>query len=140
MFPIAFPAGRTNRTLRPDDIAGVSDIYPDRGFARSTGSLSGRVTKNGRGLFGAHVTAFDPATGTFIGNFALNDSGAFSIGGLAPGAYVVRVEPLDDADVDSFFDSSIPIDLGFQVTFHNRLIVVPRGGDSGTIQIRVSSR
>jgi hypothetical protein len=141
MFPIAFPAGRTsNRTLRPDDIAGISDIYPDRGFARSTGSLSGRVTKNGRGLFGAHVAAFDPATGTLVGNFALNDSGAFSISGLAPGVYVVRVEPLDDADVDSFFDSSIPIDLNFQVSFHSRLIVVPRGGDSGTIQIRVSSR
>jgi hypothetical protein len=138
MFPIAFPAGNTsNRTLRPDDIAGLSDIYPEESFRQSTGSISGRVTKNNSGMFGAHVTAFNPATGALISNFALDSQGRFSIAGLPPGAYIVRVEPLDDADIDGFFDSSIPIDLNFRVTFHPRLVAVPRGGDSGAIQIRV---
>jgi hypothetical protein len=141
MFPIAFPAGAaSNRTLYADDIAGISDIYPDEGFRRSTGSLSGRVTKSGRGIFGAHVAAFNPTNGAFVGNFTLNSAGEFSIAGLTPGPYIVRVEPLDDADIDGFFDSAIPIDLNFRIAFYNRLVPVPKGGDSGTIEIRVTPK
>ena len=40
------------------------------------------------------------------GPFTLTADGEFSIGGLSPGPKVVRVEPLDDADTDSFFDAS----------------------------------
>ena len=48
MFPIAFSPGNIDgRRLQPDDIAGASDIYPDGSFRDSTGSVSGRVTKNG---------------------------------------------------------------------------------------------
>ena len=47
---------------------------------------SGRtVTRNGRGVFGAHVEAFDLLTGSLVGNFSLNDQGRFSIAGLSPG-------------------------------------------------------
>ena len=64
MFPIAFSAGDiSGRTLRPDDVAGVSDIYPNATFRETTGSLQGKVTKNGQGVFGAHVIAFNLATG-----------------------------------------------------------------------------
>ena len=43
MFPIAFPAGNVSaRTLRADDIAGISELYPDAGFTQ-LGSVSGRV-------------------------------------------------------------------------------------------------
>lgn len=141
MFPIAFPAGNTSaRSLRADDIAGISDLYPDAGFDEATGSISGRVTKGGRGLFGAHVAAFDPARGTLIGNFSLDDQGRFSIAGLSPGPYVVRVEPLDDGDIDSFFNASARIDLDFRVKFVERLVVVPRGGDSGTVEISVVAK
>ncbi|MBI3628306.1 MAG: carboxypeptidase regulatory-like domain-containing protein, partial [Candidatus Rokubacteria bacterium] len=80
-------------------MAGISDLYPDAGFNKATGSISGRVTKNGKGLFGAHIVAFNPATGTLVSNFALNADGAFTINGLSPGPHVVRVEPLDDADL-----------------------------------------
>ena len=49
MFPIAFAAGSIAcRTLKADDIAGISDLYPDGDFAND-GSVSGRVTKNGAG-------------------------------------------------------------------------------------------
>jgi hypothetical protein len=141
MFPIAFPAGNaSNRTLHADDIAGISDLYPDGDFSSNTGSLSGRVTKNGNGTFGAHVVATNPATGDLVGNFALDQNGRFSIAGLAPGTYIVRVEPLDDADVDGFFDSSPPLDLNFKVSFYKRLVVVPRGGDSGAIQVEVVAK
>jgi hypothetical protein len=138
MFPLAFDAGNiSSRTLKADDIAGVSDLYPDGGFEESTGSISGRVTKNNEGLFGAHIVAFNPASGRLVGNFTLNSNGQFSIAGLAPGPHVLRVEPLDDAEVDSFFELDEPLDFNFRARFHDKLVVVPRGGDSGNVEIRM---
>lgn len=139
MFPIAFPAGTvSDRDLKADDIAGISDIYPDDNFNATTGSISGRVTKDGHGLFGAHVVAFNPATGRLIANLTLNEQGQFSIAGLSPGPHIVRVEPLDDADLDSYFDTSMTtVDLDFRVSFLDRLVIVPRGGDSGAIEMKV---
>ena len=138
MFPIAYPSGNiSGRSLRDDDVAGISDIYPDNNFNARTGSVSGTVTRNGRGVFGAHIVAFDLRTGSLVGNFSLNDQGRFSIAGLSPGPHVLRVEPLDDADIDSFFDVPAPVDLGFRPTFFDRLVVVPAGGDSGAVAITV---
>ena len=138
MFPIAFASGTiAARTLKADDIAGISDLYPDGDFNATDGSLSGRVTKDGQPLFGAHVVAFNAATGALVGSFTLNAQGQFSIGGLSPGLHVVRVEPLDDAEVDSFFDSTQIVDTDFRVTFFDRIVVVPKGGDSGEIGVKV---
>jgi len=138
MFPIAFTAGSiAARTLKADDIAGVSDLYPAGDFTAATGSVSGRVIKSGTPVFGAHVIAFNPATGRMIAGFTLNGQGQFSINGLAPGAHILRVEPLDDADIDSFFDLSRPVDIDFRAAFAGRIIVVPKGGDSGSIDVQV---
>jgi hypothetical protein len=128
MFPIAFGRGNVaDRELQPDDIAGVSDLYPDGSFRQTTGAARGRVLRNGRGVVGAHVVAFHPGSGALVGAFTLNDDGAFQIAGLAPGAHVVRVEPLDDADIESFF-SPDGIDIDFRVTYHPRLFAAPPGG------------
>jgi hypothetical protein len=138
MFPIAFPSGNiAGRMLKADDVAGISELYPENGFATAAGSLSGRVTRSGVGEFGAHVIAFNPATGALVAGFSLDSQGRFVIGGLSPGPYVLRVEPLDDAAVDSFFELSDRVDLDFRVTFASRLIVVPRGGDSGSVEVAV---
>jgi Matrixin len=137
MFPISLGRGVTkDRTLQPDDIAGVSDLYPDGGFRDTTGAVTGRVLRNGNGVTGAHIVAFDPKSGTLVGGFSIGQGGAFQIAGLAPGAHVIRVEPLDDADVDSFF-SALGIDVDFQVTFHPRLIVAPEGGASDQFDVAV---
>jgi hypothetical protein len=142
MFPIAFAAGSiSGRALKADDIAGISDLYPDGDFNSALGSVSGSVTKDGQPIFGAHVVAFDPLTRTMVAGFTLNTQGQFSIGGLSPGIHVLRVEPLDDAEVDSFFDSSTnTVDLDFRVTFHDSLVVVPRGGDSGDVTVKVARK
>jgi hypothetical protein len=140
MFPIAFASGNVEgRRLFPDDIAGVSDIYPDAGFRQDTGSVQGRVTKDGTGVFGAHVVAYDARTGDMVGNFALEETGEFVIAGLRPGPYVLRAEPLDDAEIDSFFDRPT-LDLDFLPTFYNRVVAVPRGGGTRSITIVVRAK
>ncbi len=139
MFPVAMSAGAiADRVLQPDDIAGIGDLYPSASFPDATGSISGTVTKNGGGVFGAHVAAFHLQTGRIVGNFALNDRGEFVIAGLEPGPYVVRAEPLDDVDLESFFTT--PVDVSFQVGYATRLLVVPAGGNAGPVSVAVQPK
>jgi hypothetical protein len=141
MFQIALGTGDiSGRTLQPDDFEGISDLYPADDFNKRTGSLSGRVTKQGGGVFGAHVVAFNIRTGEMVGNFTLRTDGQFSIAGLTPGPHVVRIEPLDDADIESFFDPAEPTDIDFGARYYDRLVIVPRGGDSGTVTIAVAAK
>ena len=141
MFPIAFSPGNiSGRTLKADDIAGIGDIYPSTTFTRDTGSISGKVTKGGTGVLGAHVVAFDLRTKKIVGGFSLSDDGSFVIAGLDPGPHVVRVEPLDDADIDSFFDATLNIDVNFKPQFYDRVVVVPRGGGTSGVELKVVSK
>jgi hypothetical protein len=141
MFPIAFSRGNiADRTLRADDIAGISDIYGTRTFTRDFGSISGRVTKNGRPVKGAHVVAFSTHSGKLVGGFTLNDNGDFVIAGLEPGPHILRAEPLDDGDVTSFFDDDFEVDVDFRVTFYERIVAVPRGGGANDVEIKVTPK
>ena len=137
MFPIAFASGIVNRALRADDIAGISDIYGNQEFRSTTGSISGRVTKNGAGVLGAHVVAFNPGTGKLVATFSLAEDGTFVIAGLEPGPQILRAEPLDDAEVSSFLDNTFKVDVDFKVDFYNRLVTVPRGGTARNIELKV---
>jgi hypothetical protein len=139
MFPISLGRGViADRDLQPDDIAGVSDLYPDGDFRDETGIISGRVRLNNASVKGAHVVAFNTQTGALISNFTVADS-TFRIAGLSPGPYVIRVEPLDDADVDSFMDPQ-GVNVNFRVTFHPRLIVAPRGGSTASFDVTVLAK
>ena len=141
MFPIAFTRGNIDdRTLKADDIAGISDIYGTTAASDELGSISGRVTKNGSGVAGAHVVAFNPQTGKLVGGFSLNDAGDFVIAGLEGGTYVLRAEPLDDGDVNSFFDDDFDVDVDFQVKIHDRIVAVPRGGGARDVEIKVTPK
>ena len=141
MFPIAFPAGNIDdRNPKPDDAAGLGEIYASAAFNRQFGQINGRVTLDGRGLFGAHVTAFNSVTGALIGGFSLDSQGNFSIGGLAAGVYVVRAEPLDDADISSFFDPDTSVNISFKPAFSSRLVAVPAGGAAVPIEIKVVAK
>jgi hypothetical protein len=143
MFPIAYSPGNVkDRTPRADDVAGLSEVYPRSSGSSESGGMSGRVTKNGQGVLGAHVVAFNPATGALVGNFTIDTQGSVTITGLAPGPYIVRVEPLDDADLDSFFDdSAIPtVDINFRVAYCQGFVVVPRGGSSKPFEVKVTAK
>jgi hypothetical protein len=141
MFPIAFAAGTVHdRSLKADDIAGITDIYGSSEARRSRGSISGKITKNGAGVLGAHIVAFSTRTGTLVGGFSLTDDGSYTIAGLEPGPYVLRVEPLDDGDLTSFFDASVDVDVDFKVRFHDRIVVVPQGGGVRDIDVKVTPK
>jgi hypothetical protein len=82
--------------------------------------------------------ALNPETGAMVGNFSLNANGEFAIVRLEPGPYIIRVEPLDDADVDSFFSTAI--DVNFRVTYAPRMVVAPRGGSSAPVEFKVGAK
>ena len=137
MFPISLGRGSiVDRELQPDDVAGVSDLYPDGNFENATGGVRGRVRRGNGPAKGAHVIVFNPRSGELIGGFALGDDGGFQILGLEPGPYVVRVEPLDDADIDSFFTLD-DVDIDFLVTYYSRLVVAPSGGVGDSFDVTV---
>jgi hypothetical protein len=134
MFPIALSPGATaDRVLQSDDMAGAQDLYGDGSL--SSGSIVGRVTKSGRGVYGAHVLAVNLETGRMVAGFTLTSDGSFVIAGLDPGPHVLRVEPLDDADVESFLSGNVDVD--FRAAFASRVAVAPAGGSSASIEIQV---
>lgn len=141
MFPIAYPRGSIeDRTLEADDIAGLGEVYASSATTRNLGAIRGRVTLGGQGLFGAHVVALNVQSGALVAGFSLTDRGDFVISGLEPGLYVVRVEPLDDADADSFFDEDTEIEIGFRPGYFPRLVGVPPGGAGEAIVITVTAK
>jgi hypothetical protein len=141
MFPIAFPRGSLEgRTLRSDDIAGVADVYRPATNAPRLGGITGKIRKNGRGVFGAHVVAYGLRSGQIVGGFSISDEGEYVISGLEPGSYLVRVEPLDDGNVESFFEDTTRVDADFGVTYYPKITVAPRGGVAPNIDVTVRAR
>lgn len=139
MFPIAMtPGSIVDRVLTADDRAGLLDLYPGAGVEASTGSIVGRVTRNGAGVFGAHVLAFNLKTGSLVGNFTLGSDGGFVIAGLEPGPHLIRAEPIDDAEPSSFLSSDV--DVNFSPAFAPTMVIAPRGGSSHEVEVQVRPR
>ena len=53
---------------------------------------------------------------------------------------MLRAEPLDDGDLNSFFDSDFNVDLNFRVTFHDKVVAVPKGGGVRNVEIKVTPK
>ncbi len=141
----------TQRTLELDDRAGVSDVYPEsaaRGlspggvdFHATTGRISGTVVSGftGSAIFGAHVEAINLAAPTPANTISMisgeltlrNGQGDWSIRGLPPGNYAVRIVPLDginttatDANVGGVYNG---LDINFEPEFYNGAAEGPDG-------------
>ena len=137
MFPFAFPPGTTiGRALTTDDVIGVSLIYPASGGARK-GSVSGTVTKDGRGLEAAHVTLFNPFTEELIGVFT-DQAGNYRVEGLSPGPIIMRVHPIVEPTSPSDFSfEDAFIDLDWSVTFREGRAEVTAGANTPNVDVEV---
>ncbi|MFH1571602.1 MAG: beta-propeller fold lactonase family protein [Gemmatimonadota bacterium] len=97
------------RTLEADDVAGISSLYPTAAFTAGTATVTGRVTDQEEApVFGAHIVAVTAAGGGAIGTVTgaypwLGDAGTFSLAGLPPGAYYLRLAPVDGAVTEENF-------------------------------------
>jgi len=84
------------RPILPDDVVGLSLLYPTRTFREGLGSISGRVTIGGtEGVGLASVVAIAPG-GAAVGTLTHPD-GTYRIDGLVPGQYFLYAHPLPPA-------------------------------------------
>lgn len=97
--------GDGRRTLEADDVAALSELYPEPTFTTTTGTITGTVTRCGTGepVLGANVRAINVANPTIqltrVTGFDGATDGSYTINGVPPGDYDVVVEPLGgDAD------------------------------------------
>jgi hypothetical protein len=140
--------------LSPDDIAGISLLYPTQNFASLFGSITGTVTIAGNGVGLASVAAIS-ANGPAV-TALTNPDGTYRIDGLAPGGYQLYVHPLPPnfqpgfgpADVVLPVDpNGVPIQPGplFKVQFYpnttdwQQAVTVPvtAGASTGGINFAV---
>lgn len=80
--------------LSPDEIAAARFLYPNATIASQTGNIAGTVRVGGAPAFGAVVTAED-SLGNIAQGTVSDETGAYRLAMLPPGAYNVRVTPLD---------------------------------------------
>jgi uncharacterized protein (TIGR03437 family) len=84
------------RPILPDDVVGLSLLYPTRTFREGLGAVAGRVaTGANEGMGLASVVAVSPG-GAAIGTLTHPD-GTYRIEGLAPGQYYLYAHPLPPA-------------------------------------------
>lgn len=103
MYPFATINDVPLGDLNPDDIAAVSTLYPETGYAATIGKISGSVVRaNASVVRGANVIAISTGSDSLLNRistvtdyFMLNN-GNYTVTGLAPGSYVLRVEPISE--------------------------------------------
>ena len=94
MTAYGVPSKLDQRTLAYDDIAGVTEIYPNFSAIASLGGLAGTVSAGGTPVFGAHVVALDANGTPLVSTLSLRD-GSFQILFLPSGSYRIYAEPFD---------------------------------------------
>lgn len=94
MVPFGVPAQLDQRTLSYDDIAGVTEIYPNPSSTAPTGQIQGVIRDGTSGVFGAHVVAVSQDGTPLVATLSRSD-GSYRIPFLPPGDYRVYAEPLD---------------------------------------------
>lgn len=130
MFPVPRGPGELGRQLRQDDVAAVAALYPAN---RNRGSIRGVVTQRGEPVFGAHVIAFEARDDVLVGAVSLPD-GSYTLDGLPPGRYLLRVQPLaSPAGPDTldgvFGDPAFTVNTTFRPAFFLEGAVEVRAGE-----------
>jgi hypothetical protein len=103
MYPFYAGDDMPHKQLTLDDQAAIRSLYPEADFEQNYGRLGGTVVRpNDQGVFGGVVLATD-STGQMIAGFSgyasgLGGRGEFSLSGLPPGNYEIRLFPLNSGD------------------------------------------
>ena len=88
------------QSLEPDDIAGISFLYPAVGYQDGVGSIAGQVRNfDQQPLFGTHIKAENLDTGELFSTVSGADPSAATVGhywlhGLTPGRYRLSLAPI----------------------------------------------
>jgi hypothetical protein len=98
MYPYLFPGDTQTASLEQDDKSGLSVLYSEEEFSSTIhGSISGRVTLNAKGIFGANIVAYDGNT-PVASTISMSD-GVYRLLHLPTGTYTLRVQHLSTANV-----------------------------------------
>ncbi len=125
LFIFSEPQELAKENLSPDDIAGVSGLYPSPSEPSVYGALSGTLTMNGAPLRQALISAVDTGSGTALATLTKSTDGTWSMA-APPGNYLVYAQPLvTDPNqfgqiVTPYFvgaNDGTPVDTNFQGTF-----------------------
>ncbi len=102
MYPFATANDVPLGDLNLDDIAAISALYPEASFATSTGKISGSITRaNASVVRGANVIAISTGSDSLmnristVSDYFEQNTGNYTVTGLTPGSYVIRIEPID---------------------------------------------
>lgn len=96
---VMYPFGDTRassqqRNLAVDDVVGIAFLYSSSAFNTATGTISGKITLNGSGIFASHVVAVDATTGVAVIDGLTNTDGTYKLVGVPPGSYNILALPL----------------------------------------------
>jgi len=129
--------------LGADDVAGISALYPNAGFAQF-GSITGQVTVGGQPVHLASVVAIQ--AGADAVSAVTNPDGSFRIDGIPPGQYYVYAHTMPpDADIFGPWNAdgtvaaaSGPVNTVFYAT--TSAVQVQAGMVTGGINIATTAR
>lgn len=114
------------QSLEPDDIAGVSFLYPAVGYPDSVGSIAGQVRDfDQQPLFGTHIKAENLDTGELFSTVSGAGPNAVTVGhyrlhGLTPGSYRLSLAPIAGAiNEENFGGIFTDFTTGFPAEFYD---------------------
>jgi hypothetical protein len=80
--------------LSCDEQIAIRALYPTASDSKKRGELAGTVAgPDGRGVFGAQVTAISKVRGVSMASVLTGPDGTFELGALEPGDYFILAEP-----------------------------------------------
>ncbi len=101
MYPSATANDEPLASLNPDDVAAVSALYPTAGYSTTVGSINGSIVyADGSPARGVNVIAIKTSDTMMykistVSDYFWHNTGLFTILGLEPGTYYVRIEPIN---------------------------------------------
>ena len=141
MHPFSNNTGTTRQTPKADDIAGLSELYPEATFTTSLGSIGGTVTRcsDGSAVTGVNVRVVSTSNPNIqlsrFSGYDGNTTGTYLVNGVPPGSYRVLIEGMgaNNYTIDRFTgstDGSMPfVPAKFENDFPSQYQTNTCGGD-----------